>query len=363
VNNANAGIVDSRCSFIHPQGCVNNGREERSAKPTMRTIAAAAQVSLGTVHHVLNPGPRRVAPELRSRVMEAMRELGYEPAPRQGRQVRPLEIGVVLPSLSNPFWGSCVEGIQRVLAREGHVVLAACHDESVVEERRALAAVRRRHVDGLIFTPCWEVPGEVRRMAERGVPVTILDRSGPAEVLNCVVMDIYESSFDATRLLVEHGYRRVALINGPDGMQTSLERRRGYVDALARAGIEYVSEYEHCGPWSYEHGHEAMAHLAALPEPPQACFISSPMLTLGALMAMRERHLAWPDDVALVGYGDPGWAAVVEPPLTVVEQPVDRMGEAAAGLLLASIRHSKPTTGQKVTLGSQIVLRQSHWRT
>jgi LacI family transcriptional regulator len=203
----------------------------------------------------------------------------------------------------------------------------------------------------------------VRRMVERGLPVTILDRCPPTEHLNCVVMDIYESSFDATRLLIEHGHRRIALINGPDGMHTSLERRRGYVDALRLAGVEYRPEYEHCGPWTYEHGHEAMAHLTALPDAPRACFISSPMLTLGALLALRERHLAWPDDIALVGYGDPAWASVVQPPLTVVEQPVDRMGEAAANLLFASIRHSKPTTGQKVTLRSQIVLRQSHWRT
>ena len=334
--------------------------EDRQTAATMRDVAAAAGVSLGTVHHVLNPGHRRVAPDLRERVLDAMRGLSYEPAPRR-RPDQTLEIGVVLPSLTNSFFGICLEGIQQTLSREGHLMLAACHDESVDDERRILLALRRRGVDGLILTPCWKVPSEVTSMVEHGLPVTILDRCSPVETLNRVVMDIYESSFDATRLLIDNGHRKIALINGPDGMDTSLERRRGYVDALRLAGLEHRPEYERCGPWTYEHGYRAMAALAALPEPPEASFLSSPMLTLGALMAMRERHLAWPDDIAIVGYGDPAWASLVEPPLTVVEQPLERMGEATANLLLASIKHNQPAVGQMVTLRSQIVLRQSHW--
>lgn len=329
----------------------------------MRDIAALAGVSLGTVHYVLNPGTRQVSPERRDRVLQAMRGLDYELAPRARRRDQTLEIGVVLPSLTNFFFGSCLEGIRRVMARGGHLMLAACHGDSVEEERRALAAMRRRRVAGLIFTPCWEIPAEVERMARDGLPVAVMDRCPPTVALNRVVMNIYESSFDATRLLLENGHRKIALINGAEGMYTSLERRRGYVDALHFAGLDYRPEYERCGPWTFEHGYQAAADLAALSDPPQASFISSPMLTLGALSALRERHLDWPDDVAIVGYGDPAWASLVQPPLTVIQQPLEQMGESAANLVLGSINTSKPANCQSVTITSHLVVRQSHWRT
>src|SRR5262249_26459270 len=153
-----------------------------------------------------------------------------------------------------------------------------------------------------------------------------------------VVMDNYRNAFQATRLLIESGHRRIALVNGPDAVGTAADRRRGHHDALAFAGLADATELVRPGPFTPDHGRQAMLDLLSLRERPDAVSSTSAILTAGVLGALRERRLRWPDDIAVVGYGDAAWAAVVTPPLTVVEQPARQLGEVAARLLLAAGR-------------------------
>ena len=113
---------------------------------------------------------------------------------------------------------------------------------------------------------------------------------------------------------------------------------------------------------TFDHGLQATRTLLGLAEPPSAIFSSSVPLTSGVLWGLRERRLRVPEDIALVGFGDPVWASLVTPPLTVIEQPTTRLGEAAARLLLAMIGKEQSATGQRVVLETRLVLRESHWR-
>jgi len=111
-----------------------------------------------------------------------------------------------------------------------------------------------------------------------------------------------------------------------------------------------------------ERGATATRELLALDTPPEAIFSSSLILTAGMLSAVRERGLHWPDDIAIVGFGDAIWTQLMSPPLTVVEQPAEQLGTTAAELLLSIIRNGGPRTGQRIVVDSQIVLGDSHWR-
>jgi DNA-binding LacI/PurR family transcriptional regulator len=331
-------------------------------KTSLRDVARRAGVSLATASYVLNNGPRPVSAELRHRVLTAVRELSYEPPVRDRRRMRPLSIALVVPDAAHPFFAGTIQGIDDVVSRDGHLLFVASSREDPIRERQLINSLLHRRINGVILTPCREVTSFVEHLSQRGVAVVIMDREGGSPTLNRVTINNYASAFQGVRLLWESGHTRIALVNGPDEIDTYRERLRGYTDALIFAGLAQDAELVRRGPQTLEHGLQATRTLLGLAEPPSAIFSSSAVLTAGVLSGLRERRLRVPDDIALVGFGDPVWASLVTPPLTVIEQPTVRLGEAAARLLLAMLGNELSATGQRVVLETRLVLRESHWR-
>ena len=326
----------------------------------MRDVARRAGVSLATVSYVINQGPRPVGRERWERVMAAIRELDYRTAPRGRTRQRPLTIGAVIPD-ANSFFERALAGLRSVLREEGHLLLYGCSDEDPDRERQLITALRRAHVDGLVLTPCSTVPAEVIDLGRSGeLPVVLMDRDGGCTSLRRVVMDNYRSAFQAVRLLVESGHRRIALVNGPERVSSARERLRGYRDALAFAELPAHDDYVRSGPFTFEHGRGATLDLLGLRNRPHAIFSSSVILTAGVVWALREHGVRWPDDMGVVGFGDDTWTSLVTPPLTVIEQPARQLGEVAGRMVLTV--GGRPTDDQQVVLNPHVVLRESHWR-
>lgn len=324
----------------------------------MREVASRAGVSVATVFYVLNQGPRPVSPPVRDRVLAAVEELGYV-RPRRTRK-RSLTVGVIVPDVTNSFFSQALAGVESVLRKAGHVMLAGSSGENAEAEANLIERLLRRGVDGLILTPGGRIPAEVEGRAERGLKVVVMDRDGGSQAISSVAMDNYGSAFSAVRLLIETGHRRIALVNGPESVSTARDRRRGYEDALAFGHLRVEPAYVRSGPFRFEHGREATLSLLSHEPPPAAIFSSSAILTPGVLAALRERRLSWPADVAVVGFGDAVWAQLVTPALTVVEQPVFELGRRAAQMLLS--QSGRQPSEQHVVLQSRLVLRDSHWR-
>jgi len=327
---------------------------------SMRDVAQVAGVSLATVSYVVNQGPKPVSAEMRERVLRAMGELGYQGRRRGRSRSRPLTVGAIVPDATNSFFSQALAGVEATLRERGHLLLVGSSDEDPVRELELVTALTRGRAAGLILTPCTSVPREVERLAAGGLPVTLMDREDGETTLNRVVMDNYQSAFRATRLLAESGYRRIALINGPEHITPARDRLRGYRDALQLAELSVASAYVRLGPFTFDHGRQSTLDLLSLANRPEAIFSSSAILTTGVLAALRERRLHWPEDIAIVGFGDAAWASLVTPTLTVIEQPARQLGEVAARLLLAT--EAGPGSGQRVVLDSHLVLRESHWR-
>jgi len=295
-----------------------------------------------------------------SRPLAAMRELDYQPGRRGRSRVRPLTIGVVVPDASNSFFARALDGLVSVLGEGGHLVLSASSYEDAGRERSLIGAFRQARVDGLVLTPCGTVPAEAEQMEGAGQRVVLMDRDGGCDSLRRVVMDNYRSAFQAARLLLESGHHRVALVNGPEHVSTARDRLRGYRDALAFAEAPLIDEHVRGGPFTVEHGRLATLDLLGLRRRPDAIFSSSAILTAGVVWALRQHGVRWPDDIGLVGFGDDTWASLVTPPLTVIEQPAQQLGEVAARLLLTA--DGSRADAQQVVLDSTVVLRESHWR-
>lgn len=188
----------------------------------------------------------------------------------------------------------------------------------------------------------------------------LVDRDGGAPQLPSVAMDNFDSAYRATMILVESGFKRIALVNGPQRVSTARERTDGYLAALAAGGLERSDEWIWVGEFSLQDGRRSVDWLMQAPERPDAIFSTSAMLTSGVLSGIRQHGLHWPDDLAVVGFGDAVYASLVEPGVTVIEQPTRTMGETAARILLN--RSSYQQEAPHVLLPSKIVLRDSHWR-
>lgn len=328
-------------------------------RATIRAVARRSGVSPATVSYVINGGPRPVSPERRDRVLAAMRELGYQRAHRGRARVRPLLIGIVVPDATNLFFSRAIAAIDASLQSGGHVALAASSNGDPERERMLLATLARQQVHGLIVAPAGEPPALLEELRAGGLPVVLLDWDEGPTPLPRVVPDNYRCVFQATRLLIEAGHRRIALVNGPESAGAANTRLRAYRDALASSGLSPF-EPPVSGPFTTDHGRRAMLELLSRPERPEGILSAGVLLTLGVVQALHERRLRWPDDLALIGYGDSRLASLVMPPLTVIEQPVDQLGEAAVQLLLGAPGGTAP--GQRLVLDCHLVVRESHWR-
>ena len=326
--------------------------------PTITEVAVRAGVSTATVSRVFADADR-VSSELRQRVRQASRLLGYQPS-RIARNLRvgtTLAVGVVIPDIENPFFTGVVRGIENVLHAAGYTLLLANSDEVPAREERMLATLRAEGVAGIVF-----VPIATRRTGYKGLsstlPIVAVDRLPAGLRVDLVTVDNVAASRGAVAHLLALGHRDVALIAGPRQHSTAAERQKGYEEALAQAGLSIRPDLVQHGDFREGGGDASMRALLELRHPPTAVFVANNLMTLGALRALHERRQRIPRDVALVGFDDMPWATSLNPPLTAVAQPAHEMGQTAAELLLARIAEpDRPI--RHVVLDTTLVVRAS----
>lgn len=340
------------------EGILKHGAS--SPTVTLRDVAARAGVSLASASCALGHGRRGASDEMRAKVARAAAELGYELRPRGRRRSRSLTVAAVIPDIGNQFFDAMLGSVDAALRDAGHrmIVLPTGDDAAIEDDLIARVASR---IDGLVLAPSSNVGPATDELVRRGRPVVLVDRDGGAPHLPSVTVDNFESAREATMVLVEHGFRRIAMVNGPSRVSTACARTAGYLAALATAGRTPIPDLLCTGEFSFEDGRSAVHHLLATNERPDAIFSASALLTSGVLYGLHEHALQWPEDVAVVGYGDAVFASLLEPAVTVVEQPTVAMGQAAVQILLSGTA-SQHEAGH-VVLSSKLVLRDSHFRT
>ncbi len=329
---------------------------EGPARATVADVAAAAGVSVATAARALG-GYGSVKPATRERVQAAADSLGY----RANTLARSMitgstrTIGVVLSDIENPFFSQALRGISDTAHQHGYEVVVVNTDERIETERDAVRVLLERRVDGLLVSPSDGDGDHLTSAVAGGTPVVLLDRRVRGLAADTVGIDNRAAARDVTERLIALGHRRIALVTGaepslaedlvhPDARRaaratrgTTGPRAAGYRDALAAAGIPLDPHYISAHGLRRDDAARATRGLLALPDPPTAIIALDSLLSLGVLRAFTELGASCPDQISLVGFDDADWAEAVSPPLTVVAQPVSRIGATAAELLLARI--------------------------
>ena len=305
---------------------------------TIADVAAHAGVGAGTVSRVLNDSPR-VSERTRARVLAAIELLDYRPNPlaRGLSRGRCQTLGVVVPFFTH---ASAIERLRGVVAAldGSRYDLVLFNVESPVHRDEHFARLTRRdRADGLLIMSLPPPSQRLARLADAGVPVVLLDTSGPG--VPTVVTDDVEGGRLATHHLLSLGHERIAFIgddpDDPLGFTAGASREAGYRRTMAEAGAKIPTGYVRHGPHVRAAARRLAEQLLARRDSPTAVFASSDAQALGVLEAARAANLDVPGDVSVVGFDDvevSGYAG-----LTTVRQPLFESGQLAARILLAAL--------------------------
>jgi LacI family transcriptional regulator len=333
-----------------------------SGVSSIREVAARAGVSVGTVSNVLNR-PELVAEGTRERVLLAIEELGFVPndSARQLRAGSSRAIGVVVLDVANPFFTEVVRGVEDAVNAHGYVVMLCSSDDSLEKEGRYLRLLEEQRVLGVLITPVARDSSYLRRLGARGIRVVLLDRPSVSKELCSVAVDDVLGGELAARHLLAQGHTRLGFVNGPVAIRQCADRRRGVRRAVKAAGLDparAVVELTRPALNAREGEASVEALLAARPRP-TAVFCANDLLALGVLRGLVRRGMSVPDDLALVGYDDIEFAAMLSTPLTSVRQPTYRLGQAAAELLLAEAQEPDGHRHAQTMFRPELVVRES----
>ncbi|KFL16347.1 LacI family transcriptional regulator [Geobacillus stearothermophilus] len=325
---------------------------------SIKDVAKRANVSTATVSRVLrNTG--NVTEETRQRVLEAIEALNYQPNVL-GRYLRRMEtetVLVVVPDITNPFFSKVLRGIEAVALEHGYQVLLGDTQNDVRLEEQYLNLLPQRQVDGMIFLTARIRKELVEEMA-RQFPIVLACEYLEGADIPTVSIDNISSARKATEHLIRLGHCRIAHLSGPMNIILSRDRLRGYQQALAQHELEADAALVQEGDFTYESGYNLTLKLLALEKPPTAIFAANDEMAIGAIKAVRHRGGRVPDDVAVVGFDDIQMAAIFEPSLTTIAQPMFEIGQKAMELLLALIEGTSARRRQLV-LPDRLVIRDS----
>jgi len=325
----------------------------------LKDVARRAGVSTATVSRILNERGT-ASDEARGRVLRAAQELDYHPnwLARSLRGLRTNTIGLVLPDIENPFFTSVVKGVERAASARGWNVIFCNTDEDVGREEALVRTLVERKIDGLLLCPAAGPHAYMARYLEHGLAVVTVNRALRDLPLAAVTSDNAGGAREGMHHLLAKGFRRLALILGTPNLSTTQDRLAGCRKAAQEFGLGPEDLLVRIGYGRTAQGFEAALNCLDSQPGPQAIFAFNNLMAEAALMAIRQRGLRCPEEIALLGFDDFRSAAALTPPLSVVEQNPIGMGAKAVEELARVIETGQPSQAVNL-IPTRLVLRAS----
>jgi len=321
---------------------------------TIKDVAQYTGLSIATISKYLNGG--NVLEDNRKRIGEAIEILDYKVnhAARSLKTNKTMTVGILLPSLSTPFFSLICADIEPLLKNHGYSMIVCSYHDDPAEEIRKLQFLQALNIDGIIVVPTSVTADELIALK---TPVVLMDRSIPG--LDSVVTDNITAVHDAVEELIIHGHRRIGMIVGPLTVTTAFERKLGYERAFADYNLPVDESLIRVGGYDIASGYREMTELLNMDCPPTAVMASSHDITVGAIMAAYERKLKIPDDISFVGYDEEQITKVFNPPVTTVLQPLREIAQNVTELLVRRMSGDYNGHPQLIRLKTTLLRHQS----
>lgn len=325
---------------------------------SLRDVAAAARVSVGTVSNVLNH-PEVVSPSTLSRVQKIIKELRYIPngSARQLRSGYSRTLGLVVPDVGNPFFTEVARGVEDAARKSDYVVFLCNSDESVEKEDRYIEVLMEQQVRGVLITPADIKDDRIDALRARGICVTLLDRELAGGNQCSVSVDDVHGGQIAIEYLASLGHNRIAWVCGPTKIPQVADRAAGVAKAAKLSNVEIV--HLEVQLMNTTNGEVAARNLLALDIMPTAVFCANDLLALGVMRELLLQGIRIPEQIAIVGYDDIQFAPSASVPLTSISQPAYQIGVTAADLILSECESDETHEHQQIKFQPRLIERAS----
>jgi LacI family transcriptional regulator len=325
---------------------------------SLRDVAKAAKVSVGTVSNVLNR-PEVVAPKTLARVQGTINDLGFVPNgfARHLRSGHSRTLGLIVPDVANPFFTEVARGVEDAASKRDYAVFLCNSDESASKEDRYINVLIEQQVRGVLITPTDVKSDRLDAMRDRGIAVALVDREIKGRKQCSVSVDDIHGGQLGIEYLTGLGHTDIAWVCGPDSIPQVADRGAGVAKAAKFAGAKV--ETIRVSLMNTTQGEEAAKKILALKTIPTAIFCANDLLALGVMRTLRENKFKIPEQVSVLGYDDIEFAASAAVPLSSISQPAYQMGVTAADLLLNECEEADTHEHQQIRFQPQLVERAS----
>lgn len=303
---------------------------------TIRDLANHCGVSTATVSRAL-AGKEYIREELRHQIQQAAEELGYRPnlVARNLRSSSSTTIGLVVADVQNPFFTRICRAVEDEALRQGYAVFLCNSDEDADKEQMYLRHLADENVAGVIVAPTGRTKPE--QLTALKLPMVLIDRPLKLKDADSVLIDNAQACFELTRHMIDQGRRKICGLFGSQSL-TAVERVRGFWQAVEQSGIDREGCKVLNLPPREEEGYRATVALLAEHPEVDALIVSNGLTAAGVFRALRESGRRCPEQIRFATFDEAAWTSLVEPPVTVIEQPTYEIGLTAAELLLQRIK-------------------------
>ncbi|MGY5451017.1 LacI family DNA-binding transcriptional regulator [Agarivorans sp. MS3-6] len=325
---------------------------------TIKEVSDLAGVSQATVSRVMN-GNNKVSTENRDRVVAAMDKLGYQPNSFAQALAtnRSYSIGIVVGTLSGPFYGPMMESIESVLRNEGQHLIATSGHDDIDQERDAVRFLKSRRVDAILLVVQAMSDDELIELCQRDQNIFVLNRYVPELANRCIYLNNELGGYLATKHLIDLGHTKIASITGPLVHLDARERLQGYRNALSEAGIEYDPQLIVEGLYQEDGGNKAAAKLFQRGVDFTGVVCGNDNIAIGVYDVLSLDDESPAERISVVGYDDMFYSRYLRPKMTTIRFPIEQMGTIAANMVLQNLSNIDLVKG--VQLEPVLVVRES----
>jgi len=316
---------------------------------TIHDIAREAGVSSASVSRVLSNSNYPVSEKLRNKIMNLAEQMNYIPN-EIGKQLKTdnnMTIGVIIPTISNPFYSAVTLGIEEVARKQGyHVLLCNSLQDGQLEDDY-LKTLFEKQVKGVIFSSISGNRKLLKQLIKLGLSVIAIDQKLQINDVLQIEFDYHRGGHMAASYLIEQGHRKIGYVTAPLDRPSRREIYEGFFEAIQAAGIEkkesyiQISEEEKQlfdGNYEFENGRELTQKLLQLEDPPTAIFACNDLTAFGVINELTMNGYRVPDDVSVMGFDNIEYSRMVTPGLTTIKQPNYEMGKLACTMLLDKLK-------------------------
>lgn len=328
---------------------------------TINDIAKEAGVSLATVSRVLN-NSGYVKDETRKRILTVIEKHNYSPSAIARSLSKNITntIGVVLPDITNPFYGEIIRGVSEIADKNNLNILLCDSNESAEKELKSIKALKDQRIRGLLLTPT-AVDNDMnseysKTIYNLNLPIVLVDGYLKYANFNGVLVDNLKGSYDATEALIKAGHKEIAILTGRMTSIHSKERFKGYQKALMLNNLPFKEDYIFYGDYTFNSGYMQAKEFLKLEPRPSAIFICSNMMTLGALKAFNEAGLNIPKDLALICFDKIEILSALGLNISCVNGDSCEIGRIGMQILIDELKNPDTHELKNITLTPELIL-------